>query len=70
MKLYTDIIVNKNVTTLAKNIRNKYINILEMHQLLYLLARLGDFLTNYNETGLFSNALNCFFFLRGRSFWS
>ena len=63
MIAYNDIIVNKNITTLAKNIRNTQINILELLPFLYLLASLGDFLTNSGEPGLSSKALNLFFSL-------
>ena len=62
MIAYNDIIVNKNITRLAKNIRNTQINILELLPFLYLLASLGDFLTNFGETELFSKALNRLFF--------
>ena len=62
MIAYNDIIANKNITTLAKNIRNTYINMLELLPFLYLLANLGDFLTNSGEPGLSSKTLNRLFF--------
>ena len=62
MIAYNDIIVNENITTLAKSIKNTQINILELLPFLYLLVSLGDFLTNSNEPGLSSKALNLFFF--------
>ena len=61
MIAYNDIIVNENITTLAKNIRNTQINILELLPFLYLLASLGNFLTNSGEPGLSSKALKLFF---------
>ena len=62
MIAYNDIVVNKNITTLAKNIRNTSINILELLPFLYLFARLGDFVTNSGEPELPYEALNRLFF--------